>query len=80
MCQFQINKQDFLNKFGIEFRTYFAQEEEHIQNCIEDGLIKENTDQIQVTDLGKIFIRNVCMGFDWYLKQTDSHKRFSKTV
>jgi oxygen-independent coproporphyrinogen-3 oxidase len=80
MCQFEVNKQAFFERFGFEFEDYFSQEADHIQNCIEDGLLKENYEGIKVTDLGKIFIRNVCMGFDWYLRQKDGHKRFSRTV
>jgi len=43
-----------------------------------DFLLEEEA--IKVTELGKIFIRNVCMGFDYYLRQKDAHKRFSRTV
>ncbi len=80
MCQFEINKDLFRKQFKTSFDEYFKDESIHIQNCIEDGLVIVIADQILVTDLGKIFIRNVCMGFDWYLKQKDAHKRFSRTV
>ena len=80
MCQFQVDKQVFFDTFGYEFEDYFLVEGNHIHDCIEDGLINENSKYIKVTDLGKIFIRNVCMGFDYYLRQKDGHKRFSRTV
>jgi len=80
MCGFKVDKQLFFDRFGYEFEDYFTQEAQHIHDCIEDGLINENPRQIQVTDLGKIFIRNVCMGFDRYLKANDGHQRFSRTV
>jgi len=80
MCQFHVDKQDFFDTFGYEFEDYFMEEGNHLRDCIEDGLILENSKYIQVTDLGKIFIRNVCMGFDYYLRQKDGHKRFSRTV
>jgi len=80
MCQFQIDKQLFFDTFGYEFEDYFLEEGKHIHDCIEDGLIRENPRTIQVTDLGKIFIRNVCMGFDYYLRQKNGHQRFSRTV
>jgi oxygen-independent coproporphyrinogen-3 oxidase len=80
MCQFQVDKKLFFEKFGLVFDDYFFEESKHIQNCIEDELINENPQCIQVTDLGKIFIRNVCMGFDYYLRQKDAYKRFSRTV
>ncbi len=80
MCQFEVNKELFFDQFRIKFNEYFKYEVAHIQNCKEDGLIVEAEDTIEVTDLGKLFIRNVCMGFDWYLRQKDGHKRFSRTV
>jgi oxygen-independent coproporphyrinogen-3 oxidase len=80
MCQFQVDKQLFLDKFESTFEDYFKEEAKHIHNCVEDGLIEENSKQIQVTDLGKIFIRNVCMGFDYYLRQKNGTQRFSRTV
>ncbi|MBF0504501.1 MAG: oxygen-independent coproporphyrinogen III oxidase [Candidatus Omnitrophica bacterium] len=80
MCQFMVDKQTFFDKFGFEFEDYFYYELEHIRDCRENGLLLENSAQIQVTDLGKIFIRNVCMGFDIYLRQKNGHKRFSRTV
>jgi oxygen-independent coproporphyrinogen-3 oxidase len=80
MCHFEINKKLFQSQFRASFDEYFKDEASHIQNCVEDGLVTEKEDKIVVTDIGKIFIRNVCMGFDWYLKQKGSHQRFSRTV
>jgi oxygen-independent coproporphyrinogen-3 oxidase len=80
MCRFQVNKQLFSDKFGYEFEDYFSEEGKHIHDCVEDGLINENSKHIKVTDLGKIFIRNVCMGFDYYLRQENGTQRFSRTV
>ena len=80
MCQFEVDKQLFFDTFGYEFEDYFSQEGKHVHDCIEDGLIKENSRHIKVTDLGKIFVRNVCMGFDRYLRQKNGHQRFSRTV
>lgn len=80
MCQFDVNKQKFQQRFGISFDEYFTIERAHLDNCMEDGLIREDESSIKVTDLGKIFIRNVCMGFDAYLRRKEGHKRFSRTV
>ncbi len=80
MCQFEINKKVFQKKFSIEFAGYFIEEYQHIKDCVEDGLIQEDHERIKVTDKGRIFIRNICMGFDWYLRQKNAHQRFSRTV
>jgi oxygen-independent coproporphyrinogen-3 oxidase len=80
MCQFLIDKQAFKERFHVPFDGYFSQEQEHIHQCVEDQLVNIENEKIKVTELGKIFIRNVCMGFDFYLRQKDSPKRFSKAI
>ncbi len=80
MCQFEIDKREFQERFQLEFDQYFTDEQEHLLRCVEDGLIFLSSEKIKATDLGKIFVRNVCMGFDWYLRQPSAHRRFSRTV
>ena len=80
MCRFQINKINFYEEFGISFDEYFQEEKSHLSQCEAAGLIKRESEHIFVEDLGKLFVRNICMGFDYYLKQKDSHRRFSRTI
>lgn len=80
MCQFEIDKWEFQTRFQLEFDEYFEEEQEHLSRCVQDGLISFSSEKIKATELGKIFVRNVCMGFDWYLRQPGAHRRFSRTV
>ncbi len=80
MCLFKVDKKEFAHRFNEEFDAYFKKEQVHISRCLTDGLITLSADRIVVTDLGKIFIRNVCMGFDWYFRQKHLKRRFSQTV
>jgi oxygen-independent coproporphyrinogen III oxidase len=80
MCSFRLDKREFAGQMGVSFDKYFTLEADHLQQCEEDGLITRTGDTIMVTELGKIFIRNVCMGFDAYLRKKAGHKRFSRTV
>ncbi len=80
MCQFRVDKKQFKNLFGKDFDDYFVVERGHITYCIEDQLIQEDGPMIEVTDLGQLFIRNVCMGFDAYLQKSGTVRRFSRTV
>lgn len=80
MCKFRIEKDEFKIKFNKEFDEYFAFEKEHLQNCVKDDLVELNAKEIVITPIGRLFIRNVCMGFDWYFRQKNAHKKFSKTV
>ncbi len=80
MCHFEIDKAKFTERFNVDFDQYFVEDLEHVFNCVSDGLVTFDRDFIRVTELGKLFIRNVCMGFDYYLKQENAHKKFSQTV
>lgn len=80
MCRFQVDKRAFARRFAAEFDEYFQQEQAHIERCIQDGLIRCEGGRIYATELGKIFIRNVCMGFDFYLRQPGAYRKFSRTV
>ena len=80
MCSFYLDKNEFKTTFGVTFDAYFDVEKEHLLQCQEDELIDLSEGAIVVTELGKIFIRNVCMGFDAYLRKKEGHKRFSRTV
>ncbi len=80
MCQFKVDSLRFQELFNERFEDYFAAEEGHLAKCLAEGLLEREGQDFRVTELGKIFIRNVCMGFDWYLRQSQGHKKFSKTI
>lgn len=80
MCQFGVDKALFQKEFQIGFDEYFNREQEHIAQCLKDYLIQIKGEKITITEFGKIFIRNVCMGFDSYLQEGVTPKKFSRTV
>lgn len=80
MSQFYLNKSAFKGRFGVEFDRYFDIEQEHIRRCTRDGLLEEDAGHIRVTELGKLFVRNICMGFDSYVRQEGARHQFSRTV
>ena len=78
MCKFKLDKSEFNQKFNIAFDTYFKKEQAHLNHCESEHLL-QNGPVITISELGKLFIRNVCMGFDAYLKNK-KETMFSKTV
>lgn len=80
MCQFNVDKIEFKKRFNQDFDSYFAEEKDHMIKCVKDDLLEVSAQKLQATDLGKIFIRNVCMGFDYYLRAKEAHQKFSRTV
>ena len=82
LCHTMIPKHEVEAEFGISFDEYFAAECSAWKPPREEGLVVLSPDEIRVTPLGRIFIRNVAMTFDRYLheQQMDQRPLFSKTL
>jgi len=52
---------------------------ERLRNYVDDGLVEFETDRVRVTDVGRFFLRNLCMELDAYLPSQRAGT-FSKTV
>lgn len=54
---------------------------ERLQPMIADGLVSLKANKVEITELGKSFLRNVCMAFDVRLHQTkDRENLFSQAI
>ncbi|MBK6404878.1 MAG: oxygen-independent coproporphyrinogen III oxidase [Holophagales bacterium] len=83
LCHCVIKKREVEEQFGLaSFDETFAREVAALPSFVEDGLVEPRTDEIRVTPLGRIFIRNVAMLFDPYLlkRPADQPKIFSRTL
>ena len=82
LCHAVICRSELSREFGIDFDDYFARELTRLQPFVEDRLIELDSDEIRVTFLGRIFIRNLAMIFDPYLEKQHLAEQplFSKTL
>lgn len=82
LCHAVIDKTGIGRDFGVNFDEYFAPELARLHPFIEDRLIQSSDDEIRVTFLGRIFIRNLAMIFDPYLEKQRlaDQPLFSKTL
>ncbi len=80
LCHCVLHKKEIASEFGIRFNQYFADEIARLAQLENDGLVKLSDESISVTQLGRIFIRNVGMVFDKYLQKPKSKPVFSKTL
>ncbi len=78
ICQFRLDFDTFGRRWDIDTRDYFASELEALQPMQADGLLVIDDRGIQVTDPGRLLIRNICMVFDIYLDQAKA--RFSRVI
>lgn len=80
ICNFTLEFKKLEERFNIVFRDYFAEEIRLLQPMEDDGLVILDADSITVTATGRLFIRNICMVFDRYMRQAALEKRFSKAI
>jgi oxygen-independent coproporphyrinogen-3 oxidase len=80
LCHCTLRKNEVESEFGIRFDEYFVAELARLESLRADGLITLSTDSISITQLGRIFIRNIGMAFDKYLRKPKDKPVFSKTL
>lgn len=70
---------NFWADLGDEGARYFAPELERLRPFEDDGLVVRTGTQLELTAMGRLFVRNVAMVFDAYLSRAE-RPRFSRTV
>ncbi|MGA7179705.1 MAG: oxygen-independent coproporphyrinogen III oxidase [Thiobacillaceae bacterium] len=82
MCDLELEKEKIARRWNIDFETYFADSLQFLDPLEKDGLVTLSANLIQVTNLGRLFLRNIAMCFDAYLhsKGAQEQPRYSKTA
>lgn len=84
MCNFHLDQGEIERRFGISFSDYFAKELDELRGPggpVEHGFLEIEPDHLKVVGQGSLFIRNICMVFDRYLRKDGPDKPvFSRTV
>ena len=81
MCNFQVNKAEVAERFGVDFDSYFADSLASLDTLDEAGFVERNNDALHVTAEGKLLVRNAAMVFDAYTgKRGNGTPIFSRTV
>ena len=78
MCDLSLDFKSLSSKLDIDFRDYYAKELDEMSALEEDGLVHISQDKLEVSELGRLLIRNIAMLFDAYLDL--GKDRFSKTI
>ncbi len=79
ICHFHIDMAEIEFAHRIVFTDYFAPELADLRAMQHDGLLRIDARSIDVLPRGHLLIRNVCMVFDKYLRQSTG-QRFSKVI
>ena len=78
MCLLKVDFEKFAQKYGIDFREKFAGAFEKLGEMQADGIVQVCDDCIEITELGRLFLRNVAMLFDGRMGAEKS--KYSKTI
>ena len=79
ICNLRASAAAVESRHGIRFSDYFAPELEALGRMHDDGLLKVDADGVEVLPSGRLLIRNICMVFDAYLRESTG-QRFSKVI
>lgn len=81
MCDLELDFAAFGREWGIAFADYFAESLADLAPLAADGLVELRAERLDVTPTGRLFLRNIGMCFDRYLKEAASERpRYSKTA
>ncbi len=84
MCRHVVDKRAIERRFGLEsFDATFATELAELREIAADGLLRDEPEQLVLTQEGEFFVRNVAMSFDAHLRakrHAAAAPRFSATV
>jgi len=79
MCDLSLDYAAMSQKLGVNFQEHFAGELAALAPFEADGLVKRTSTGLEVTDTGRLFIRNIAMCFDNTLAPVGERKH-SRTI
>jgi len=79
MCDLGLDYAAMSNRLGINFSSHFEREIESLAAFEADGLVRRSETGLEVTDTGRLFIRNIAMCFDNTLAAAGERKH-SRTI
>lgn len=82
MCRMHLDLDSLGARFGLpDARAHFAAEWRRLEPLAAEGLCRLTPGRLEVTELGRLFLRPLAMVFDAYLATPgDERPRFSQTV
>jgi|UniRef100_UPI00404AF115 Tfp pilus assembly protein PilE len=78
MCHLQLDYAALSREFSCDFANRYAEALSRLQPLANDGLVELSPTSLKVTDLGRLFLRNIAVCFDAYYSVES--KRHSRTV
>lgn len=80
MCNLELPENLTYAEFGVGLEQALGPELAQLRGYIEEGFVAQEPGRLVVTDLGRYFLRVLCMELDAYRNVDSSGPRFSKTI
>tara|TARA_R110002049_G_scaffold49267_9_gene141176 strand:- start:2326 stop:3762 length:1437 start_codon:yes stop_codon:yes gene_type:complete len=83
ICELKLDIAECNRCFGVDFHHRFRREIDRMRQMETDGLLRIGDEEIQITERGRPFLRNICMLFDAYLETQSNDaptSAFSATI
>lgn len=80
MCEGKLDIGEIERNWQIDFRQHFAKALSKIEAMAADGLYRDSGDLIELSEIGRVFSRNIAMAFDEYMEKYAAKKVFSQSV
>ncbi len=80
MCNFELEFANIEKKYNINFKQYFNWGLNNLKEMEQDELVIVTDNKIEVTQMGKLLIRNIAMNLDGYIERKEDTSKYSRTV
>jgi oxygen-independent coproporphyrinogen-3 oxidase len=80
MCHGNVEIATIESRYELNFGEYFAAEIEKLRSLRQDGLVDLTNNQIALTPVGRLLMRNVAMTFDAYIAATAATVPMSRVI
>ncbi len=84
MCSGELDYDEISQEHDVRFEDYFSNELDAVACLASDGLVELYPRGFKVTELGRVFLRNIAMIFDAHLRAAPNdigvEVRYSKTI
>jgi oxygen-independent coproporphyrinogen III oxidase len=82
MCNFRLSYSELAARFGVHYGVYFKEEHSRLTELFGDNLLREVPGGLEITPVGRTFVRNIAMVYDAYFARNQAGKQptFSRTI
>lgn len=82
MCNFRFEFEQLRSRFDVDYFQYFEREHKQLQIFLDDNLLNISERALEISAVGRTFIRNIAMTYDRYLPKDGDNKKsnFSRTI